>query len=92
MGSPEKRPDEDPPKPGDVCRTTELVCLHEGDARKRARKAEDSHGYFHQALPHKKCGWWHVYLKPKSRGTRTDRASYRKQHRILRERLLPPQE
>lgn len=76
-------------KAGSMCPVAELECLHKGDARKRARSAEDTHGFFHQALPHKSCGWWHVYLREQSGGTRTQRASRRRQHRELREKLFP---
>jgi hypothetical protein len=48
-------------KSGSTCVCGEL-CLHEGDARKRVRRATPEPGYRYQALPCRKTRWWHVYV------------------------------
>lgn len=71
---------------GSTCPYDELECLYEAEARKRARKAPDTFGYGHRPLPHKRCGWWHVYLRHEPGGKKR-RARTRREEWALRQAL-----
>ncbi len=61
-------PVSEPLQHGDPCGSKHLACLHEGEARKEARRIPSFQGSIHQALPHSACGWWHIYtITPKRR-------------------------
>lgn len=70
---------------GEPCETDELPCLYEMEARKEARRAVSFQGSIHQPLPHRACGWWHVYVRmPKRRSAADRKKDAREDFRIRR--------
>ena len=70
---------------GDVCSCGE-ICLHQMDARKRA-KHDAGPGYHYKALPCRKTTWWHVYVIKHKKPTRAERKRIQRSDADLRRRL-----
>lgn len=71
----------------ETCESDLLPCLHEGEARKEARRTPSFQGNIHQALPHKACGWWHVYVKEPRRRNALQRKKDAREDALLRRTL-----
>lgn len=89
MSSKEKYeiPEPKPLRHGDFCEASQLACLHEGEARKQARRVPSFQGNIHQALPHRQCGWWHVYVITPKRRSAAQQKKDAKEDRKIREIL-----
>lgn len=75
------------PSHGELCEETLLPCLHEGEARKEAKRIPSFQGNIHQALPHRLCGWWHIYAITPKRRSLAERKKDAREERTLREKI-----
>ncbi len=73
----------EPPAHRELCEPAQLPRLHEGEARKEARSIPSFQGNIHQALPHRVCGWWHIYvISPKRRSLAQRKKDAREDHAL----------